>query len=95
MTKNTRAHLIVTGKVQGVFFRAETQRAAGQFGVNGWVRNKPDGSVEAVVEGPELDVISLVNWCRTGPPLARVDRVDVSWETFQDEFATFDIRYAR
>lgn len=98
MTTNTRvrhtsAHLIVTGRVQGVFFRVETQRAANQFGVHGWVRNKRDGTVEAIVEGPELDVIALINWCRKGPPRAHVERVDVTWGDYQGEFDHFDIRY--
>ncbi|BBO81373.1 acylphosphatase [Desulfosarcina ovata] len=93
MENKTRAHLIVHGRVQGVFFRAETQRAAKRFGVSGWVRNKRDGTVEAIVEGPEIDVISLANWCRTGPPQATVEKVDVSWLAYQGEFERFDIRY--
>lgn len=94
MDEMARAHLIVTGRVQGVFFRAETQKAASGFGVTGWVRNKRDGSVEAIVEGPKPDVSRLVAWCRrSGPPLSRVAAVDVTWQRYQGEFETFDVRY--
>ncbi len=93
MENGTRAHLIVTGRVQGVFFRAETQRAARRMGVNGWVRNRSDGSVEAVAEGARDDVTRLVEWCRTGSPNASVQRVDVTWDDFQAAFNDFEVRY--
>jgi acylphosphatase len=67
----------VTGHVQGVFFRAETQREAGRLGVAGWVRNEPDGSVAAHFEGEPAAVDAMVAWCRQGPSRARVERVDV------------------
>ena len=76
----TRARVRVTGLVQGVFFRAETRDRARSLGVNGWVRNVEDGSVEAVFEGERGRVERLVDWCRRGPRGARVDRVDVQWE---------------
>ncbi|MBR9987260.1 MAG: acylphosphatase [Desulfosarcina sp.] len=91
MDEKARAHLIVSGRVQGVCFRIETQRAARTFGVSGWVRNKHDGTVEAVVEGAQTDVISLINWCSTGPPLARVKKVDVTWQDYHGESSEFDI----
>jgi acylphosphatase len=72
----TRVRVIVHGKVQGVFFRDTCRRIAAARGVAGWVRNLPDRSVEAVFEGPEDQVQAMVEWCRKGPPLARVDRVD-------------------
>lgn len=75
-----RAHVSVSGRVQGVFFRQETRRAASRAGVGGWVRNLPDGRVEAVFEGPRPAVESLVEWCRVGPPAAQVAGVDVRWE---------------
>jgi acylphosphatase len=93
MEENARAHLVVSGRVQGVFFRAETQKAAMVFGVSGWVRNRRNGTVEAVVEGARKDVLSLINWCNTGPPLSKVDRVEVTWRTFNGEFSEFGIRY--
>lgn len=93
MEEKARAHLIVRGRVQGVCFRAETRKAATVFGVSGWVRNKRDGTVEAIVEGAKKDVISLINWCNTGPPISRVEKVDVNWQDFNDEFSEFGIRY--
>ena len=93
MEEKARAHLIVSGRVQGVCFRAETQHAAGLYGVTGWVRNRPDGTVEAEIEGPKKDVLALINWCKTGPPISRVDSVDVTWREYQAEFPEFGIRY--
>jgi acylphosphatase len=75
-----RAHVFVSGQVQGVFFRAETSRLARSRGVAGWVRNLPDGRVEAVFEGPKWVVESMLDWVRTGPRGAAVTSVDVSWE---------------
>ena len=69
--------VVVHGLVQGVFFRDSCRREADREGVAGWVRNEPDGSVAALFEGSEEDVDHLVRWCRSGPPRARVERVDV------------------
>ena len=76
----TRAHAFVSGRVQGVFFRAETSRLARSRGVAGWVRNLPDGRVEAVFEGPRPAVESMVEWMRVGPRGAAVSSVEVGWE---------------
>jgi acylphosphatase len=70
----------VRGQVQGVFFRAETRDRARSLGLAGWVRNNPDGSVEAVLEGPAERVESLVGWCRRGPRGAVVESAEVTWE---------------
>ena len=75
-----RVRLVVSGRVQGVFFRATCARRARALGLGGSVRNMPDGSVEAVFEGPSGDVEAMVAWCRTGPELARVDEVEVQEE---------------
>ena len=91
MPNNVRAHAIITGKVQGVWFRVETQQAARSHGVKGWVRNKMDGSVEAVFEGPRPPVEAVLEWCHQGPAIARVDAVDVQWEDFKGEFDGFSI----
>jgi acylphosphatase len=72
-----RRRVVVHGRVQGVFFRGATERAARQAGVHGWVRNRPDGTVEAVFEGAPRAVEGLVAFARTGPRGARVERVDV------------------
>lgn len=84
-----RARLIIEGMVQGVFFRATMAEVAGGQGVRGWARNNPDGTVEAVLEGEEDRVEKVIQWSRTGPPRARVDRVDISREEFKDEFDGF------
>lgn len=72
-----RAHIYVTGRVQGVFYRSMTADEAERRGVAGWVRNLPDGRVEAVFEGPEHAVQAMVAWCREGTPLAHVEQVEV------------------
>ena len=68
MEETVRAHLIISGRVQGVFYRMETKSAADRFGVSGWVRNRRDGRVEALVEGEKQQVDALIQWCRKGPP---------------------------
>lgn len=74
------------GRVQGVFFRAETERRARSLHLAGWVRNNRDGTVEAVFEGERERVESMIDWCRRGPALAEVDGVDVDWEEPRDDF---------
>jgi acylphosphatase len=93
MESNVRARLLISGRVQGVAFRWETLQAAERYGVNGWVRNLPDGRVEAVVEGPRQQVTDLIDWCRKGPPVARVDSLDIQWEDFKGEFREFKITH--
>ena len=75
-----RARVRVRGLVQGVYFRAETQARARSLAIGGWVRNAADGSLEAVFEGTDERVDSMVAWCRRGPAGARVDDVEVTWE---------------
>ena len=75
-----RARVVVSGLVQGVFFREETRRRARSLGIAGWVANRPEGTVEAVFEGPREQVESMVGWCGRGPSGARVDDVQVAWE---------------
>jgi acylphosphatase len=76
-----RAHVFVSGRVQGVFYRAEARDHARTRRLGGWVRNRSDGRVEAVFEGARPQVESMIDWCRKGPPLARVTSVEVSWES--------------
>ena len=80
-----RAHVVVHGAVQGVFFRVEARDRARSLGVGGWVRNTADGSVEAVFEGEAERVESMVDWCGRGPRGAQVDDVDVTWDEPQGE----------
>jgi acylphosphatase len=86
-----RAHVFVSGRVQGVNFRWYTQQTAQDLGVSGWVRNLWDGRVEAIFEGEEKAVQRAVNWCHAGAPSARVDRVEVSYEEPTGEFSRFRI----
>jgi len=88
-----RAHVYVSGMVQGVFFRSETQDEALRHGLTGWVRNLPDGRVEAVFEGEKERVEKLIEFCRRGPPGARVTNVEVVWENYTGELRNFRIRY--
>ena len=78
-----RRHVLIYGFVQGVGFRFAVQRAANSRGVAGWVRNRPDGAVEAVFEGEREDVEALVSFCRQGPRGAEVERVDVRKESVE------------
>lgn len=80
MSDPTRAHVFVTGTVQGVYYRANTRETARERGVAGWVRNLEDGRVETVFEGDETDVEAMVEWCHTGSPRASVDDVEVEYE---------------
>ncbi len=79
MGDRVRAHVFVSGRVQGVYYRATTREQANEAGVDGWVRNLEDGRVEAVFEGPESAVEAMVEWCHTGSPRARVEGVEVGY----------------
>ena len=87
-----RVHIIISGRVQGVFFRDGAQKEAERLGVFGWVRNADDGRVEAVLEGDDSAVEELVEWCRHGPAAAKVDDVKISEEKFKGEFDGFEVR---
>ena len=88
-----RAHVYISGRVQGVFFRASTREVAKRLGLRGYVRNLPDGRVEAVFEGDEEKVRKAIEWCRRGPPLAIVEKVEVEWEEPKKDFDDFVILY--
>lgn len=90
-----RVHVFISGRVQGVFFRAYTRDTAIREGVQGWVRNVPDGRVEAVFEGDPDRVDRMVAWCHEGSPLGHVDCVDAREETYLGDFEQFEIRYGR
>lgn len=93
MSDKVRARVNIKGWVQGVAFRGKTKAAACELQVNGWVRNKADGSVEAVFEGDKSQVESLLAWCEKGPKMAVVKEVIVTWEAFTGDFSDFDIRF--
>jgi acylphosphatase len=88
-----RVRIVVSGLVQGVFYRAQTREEAQFLGLSGWVRNLPDGRVEVVAEGPKDDLERLVAWCWKGPPSARVTGVEVEWTEATGGFRGFRITY--
>ena len=88
-----RVELNIRGRVQGVFFRQSTKQTAVRLGVTGWVRNNPDGSVQAVFEGEKDAVAEAITWCHQGPPAADVTAVDIDRQEYRGEFETFRIRY--
>lgn len=91
-TREVRAYLRIEGRVQGVFYRGSMNAEARALGVCGWVRNQPDGSVEAVAEGPRHAVDRLIVWARQGPPGALVTAVHIAWEESRGEFTNFATR---
>jgi acylphosphatase len=89
-----RAHIFVSGWVQGVFFRDQTQKWATSLHITGWVRNLKDGRVEAIAEGEKESIEDLIGQLKQGPSLARVENVEVSWEDYKGEFKDFKIVHA-
>lgn len=87
-----RAELVIHGRVQGVFYRQSTRDMARAHGLCGWVRNRPDGTVEAVFEGERGAVQAAIDWCQHGPPAAHVSGVDVNWTDARGETSGFEIR---
>jgi acylphosphatase len=91
--KKIRAHLLISGKVQGVYFRHNTQIVASRHNVTGWVRNLQDGQLEVVLEGDGIDVDHVIKWCKIGPPEAKVEHVDVQYKNYTGEFKEFKVNY--
>ena len=91
--KQQRAHLVMSGKVQGVFFRQSLKVIAKKNNVFGWVRNLPDKRVEAILEGDSKYVNLVIEWARIGPANSHVDGIEVSNEEFKNEFSTFEVLY--
>jgi acylphosphatase len=88
---NIRAHLIISGKVQGVYFRKYTQEISIKNKVRGWVRNLKNGNVECILEGLPLNVEKVIERCHIGPKNSRVDKIDINYETYTGEFQGFKI----
>lgn len=86
-----QVHLKITGNVQGVFFRSETQDKARELGLKGWVRNTSDGGVELLAQGSLEKLQTLIDWCRKGPNRANVENVEISWEKPKETFTDFEI----
>lgn len=91
--KKARAHLYISGRVQGVFYRAFTEDVALSLGLKGWVRNLPDRRVEAVFEGDRELIEKAIKKCYEGPPYAKVEHIDVIWEDNLENLPDFRIRY--
>ncbi|NIP40606.1 MAG: acylphosphatase [Candidatus Aenigmarchaeota archaeon] len=89
---NARVHLLISGEVQGVFFRASTRDKAVDLGLKGWIRNLMDGKVECIVEGEKERIEQLIEFCKQGPEGSKVDNIEINWEKPKDEFGSFDIR---
>ncbi len=87
-----RLHLVVSGRVQGVFYRQSTAAVAERLGLRGFVRNLADGRVEAVAEGERADLEALLDFCRRGPPAAEVGRVEAAWGEATGELGPFGVR---
>ena len=90
--ERSRVHLVIKGKVQGVFFRAFIEKTADELKLAGFVRNKEDGTVEVVTEGEKPALEQLITACRKGPRSAGVTDIDVKWEKFKGEFGDFMVK---
>jgi acylphosphatase len=93
MPNKTQIKVIIKGRVQGVFYRAETKNTADQLGIKGYVKNLANGSVEAVFDGDRPAVVQMVEWCNKGPAAAKVEKVLVEKVDTPLNFETFEIRY--
>ena len=93
MAEKVRLHVVIEGRVQGVFFRAATRDEARARGLFGWVRNLADGRVEALFEGDKPVVDNMLAWCRKGPPYAYVDHMEINWQQYQGDLIDFRVVY--
>lgn len=91
--QSIRAHVVVHGRVQGVWFRGTTREEARKLGLTGWVKNRWDGTVEAVFEGPASSVRRMVSWCHRGPRMAQVESVELEWQEATGEYGGFSVAY--
>ncbi len=93
MTEKQQIKLNITGRVQGVFYRAETQKQADKLGIKGYVKNLANGSVEAVIEGEPSVVSQMIEWCRKGPAISKVNSVETQEISSNSSYSTFEVRY--
>jgi acylphosphatase len=93
MAEKARVHVLIEGRVQGVFFRASARDEARARGLAGWARNLPDGRVEALFEGDKSALEDMLTWCRKGPPYAYVDQLDLDWQPYVGDLTNFRIVY--
>jgi acylphosphatase len=90
--KKKRAHLLISGGVQGVWYRSSTKQQADDLGLTGWVRNCQSGQVEVIVEGADAAINELISWCRTGSSMARVTDVRIDFDDYRGEFVGFRVK---
>jgi len=91
MLEKARLSLIIYGRVHGVFFRLKTKGKAEELGLTGWVKNNADGIVEILAEGNKLDLENLLEWCKKGPRLAKVEKIEIKCQPYAGEFKSFEI----
>ncbi|MEK7790470.1 MAG: acylphosphatase [Deltaproteobacteria bacterium] len=91
MTERKSLHLVISGQVQGVFFRVHTKEMADSLELVGWVKNLPDGEVEVYAKGGPKHLEKFLQWCHKGPPQARVSDVEVVWDIDLGDFSSFEI----
>ncbi len=91
-SKKNRAHLMISGHVQGVWYRGSTKQQADDLGLTGWVRNCKSGQVEIIVEGADVAIDKLISWCRTGPSMARVTDIRIDFDDYRGEFVGFSVK---
>jgi len=91
MSEKARISMLINGQVQGVFFRLKTKEEADKLGLTGWVKNNSDGSVECLAQGDKDKLVQLIDWCKKGPEAAKVENVEVKWQTYSGEFHGFKI----
>lgn len=93
MKEKIRAHVVLSGRVQGVYYRQNTVKQAQKLGLSGWIRNLNDGKVEAVFEGEKENIEKIVNWAKKGPFFARVSSLKIEWQKYKGEFNNFGVKY--
>jgi len=91
MMRKRRVHVFISGRVQGVFFRASAKKKARGLGITGWIKNLPGGRVEAVLEGDSESVEKIVDWAKKGPPAAKVQDIEVEEKEYRAQFDSFKI----
>lgn len=91
MSNVRRVHILVSGMVQGVFFRHSARQLAEKLGLVGWIRNNPDGTVEALAQGEKKSLEEFIAWCKKGPSASQVEKVDIEWDDKQGDHNDFEI----
>lgn len=90
--EKVRAHITLSGRVQGVAFRYYARDMAHKFRVGGWIKNLDNGDVESVIEGKKVSVQQMITWCKKGPGLAIVENIEIEWQPYTGEFNEFHIQ---